>query len=168
MAEQDRIKFQEKDKGKAVARCENQPKTVRCTLLHGSAWRTERKYLRRYRGTFDIFFGNEHRMRREEMEEQFNKEAKRGWRFAADAARITDENASSEDRRHTSGGVSAAIDSHPVIDKDEGRLVQPWVNVRGSMKVLRRKLLSLRSKAGEDCQTPLVGRVRCQHEPRRF
>ena len=30
-------------------------------------------------------------MRKEEMEEQFNKEAKEGWRFAADAARITDE-----------------------------------------------------------------------------
>ena len=43
------------------------------------------------------------------MDEQFNKEAKQGWRFAADAARITDVNASSEDRKHTSGGVFAAI-----------------------------------------------------------
>ena len=39
------------------------------------------------------------------MEEQFNKEATEGWRFAADAARITDERASDEDRKHTSGGV---------------------------------------------------------------
>ena len=54
---------------------------VRCTLLNGSAWSTE-KFLRRYKGTFDIFFGVEHRMRNEEMEEQFNKEAKQGWRFA--------------------------------------------------------------------------------------
>ena len=30
------------------------------------------------------------------MEEQFNKGAKEGWRFAADAARITDENAGTE------------------------------------------------------------------------
>ena len=37
--------------------------------------------------------------------EQFNREAKEGWRFAADAATITDERASSEDRTHTSGGV---------------------------------------------------------------
>ena len=28
--------------------------------------------------------------------------SKQGWRFAADAARITDENASSDDRKHTS------------------------------------------------------------------
>ena len=45
------------------------------------------------------------------MEEQFNKEAKQGWRFAADAARITDVNAGSEDREHTSGGVFVAVDS---------------------------------------------------------
>ena len=47
------------------------------------------------------------------MEEQFNKEAKQGWRFAADAARMTDETAGSEDRKHTSGegvvGQSTAI-----------------------------------------------------------
>ena len=53
----------------------------------------------------DVFFGIEHRLRKEEMEEQFNKEAKEGWRFAASAARITDERASNEDRTHTSGGV---------------------------------------------------------------
>ena len=67
--------------------------------------------------------GIEHRMRKEEMEEQFNKEAKQGWRFAADAAaRITDEDASSEDRRHTSGGVFVAIDSilGAVVGKVEG------------------------------------------------
>ena len=68
-------------------------RSARCPLLNGSAWSTERKYMRRYQGTFDIFFGIEHRMRRDEMEEQFNKEAKQGWRFAADAARITDESA---------------------------------------------------------------------------
>ena len=39
------------------------------------------------------------------MEEQFDKEAKEGWRFAANAARITDETTGSEDRKHTSGGV---------------------------------------------------------------
>ena len=38
----------------------------------------------------------EHRLRKEEMDE----EAKEGWRFAADAARIVDERASSEDRSH--------------------------------------------------------------------
>ena len=57
--------------------------------------------MRRYRCTFDIFFGIEHRLRKEEMEEQFNKEAKEGWRFAADAARITDERAGIEDQKRT-------------------------------------------------------------------
>ena len=32
------------------------------------------------------------------MEEQFNKEAKEGWRFAASPARITKETAGDEDR----------------------------------------------------------------------
>ena len=55
------------------------------------------------------------------MEEQFNKEFKQGWRLAADAARITDEKANSEDRKHTSGGVFVAIDSNlaAVVDKAE-------------------------------------------------
>ena len=61
-------------------------------------------------------------MRREEMEEQFNKDAKQGWRFAADAARTTDENAGSEDRKHTLGGVSIATESNmeAVTDTEEG------------------------------------------------
>ena len=60
--------------------------TVRCTLLNGSAWCPERLHMRCCVGAFGIFFGIEHRMRREEMEEHFNKEAEQGWRFAADAA----------------------------------------------------------------------------------
>ena len=47
-----------------------------CALLHGSAWSTERKYMRRYNGNFDVFFGIKHRLRNEEMEEHFNREAK--------------------------------------------------------------------------------------------
>ena len=74
-------------------------------MLNVSAWSTERKYMRRYKSTFDVFFGIDHRLRKEEVEEQFNREATEGWRLADDAARITDERASSEDRTHTSGGV---------------------------------------------------------------
>ena len=66
----------------------------------------------KFKGKCDIFFGIEHRLRKEELEEQFNKEAKEGWRFAADAARITDERATSEDQKHTSGGVFVAVDSN--------------------------------------------------------
>ena len=43
---------------------------LRCTLVNGSAWSTEKKYMRRYKGMFDIFFGIKHRFRKEEMEEQ--------------------------------------------------------------------------------------------------
>ena len=57
--------------------------------------------MRRYKGTFDIFFGIEHRLRKEEMEEQFNKKTKEGWRFAASAARVTEETTGDEDRKHT-------------------------------------------------------------------
>ena len=38
--------------------------------------------MRRYKGTFEIFIGIEHRLRKDEMEEQLNKEAKEGWKFA--------------------------------------------------------------------------------------
>ena len=75
-------------------------------MLNGSTWSTGKKFLRRNKGTFGIFFGIEHRLRKEEMEEQFSKEAKEGWIFAASAARITEETAGDEDRKHTSGGAS--------------------------------------------------------------
>ena len=92
-------------KGKDRTEMRKEAKRLRCTLLNGSAWSTERKCPRRYKGKCDIFFASEHRLREEEMEEQFNREAKEGWIFAADAARITDEREGSEDQKHTSGGV---------------------------------------------------------------
>ena len=61
-----------------------------------------------------MYLRHENRMRKEEMEEQFNKEAKQGWRSAADAARITDETTGSKDRKHTSGGLSVAVDSRSI------------------------------------------------------
>ena len=57
------------------------------------------------------------------MEEQFNGEAKEGRRFAADATRITDETAGSEDRKHTSGGVFVAVDSNLGAVVEEGAIV---------------------------------------------
>ena len=46
--------------------------------------------------------------------------------FSADAARITDEKASSEDRKHTSGGVFVAVDSYlgAVVGAEEEQLYQ--------------------------------------------
>ena len=35
-------------------------KRSRCAMLNGLAWSTERKYTRRYKGPFDVFFGIEH------------------------------------------------------------------------------------------------------------
>ena len=122
-------------------------KSLKCALLNGSAWSTEKKHKRRYKGTFDIFFGVKHRLRKEEMEEQLNKEAKEGCRFAADAARITDERVSSEDQKQTSGGVFVAVDSNlgavvggeegtvTSIPGNEGRIAHVWVHVRGGMRM---------------------------------
>ena len=122
-------------------------KRLKCTLLNGSAWSTEKKYMRRYEGTFDIFFGIEHRLRKEELEEQLNKETKEGWRLAASAAIITEETAGDEDRKHTSGGVFIAIDSNlgavvgaeegatESIPGNEGRIAQAWVNVGGGLRI---------------------------------
>ena len=42
-------------------------KLLRCTLLNGSEWSTQRKYMRRYKGKCDVFFGIEHRLKEEEM-----------------------------------------------------------------------------------------------------
>ena len=95
-------------RSKGVDRTEmrKEEKRLRCALLDGSAWSTEKKYMRRYTGTFDILFGKGAQI--EEGGTWRNKiveEAKEGWRFAASASRITDETAEDEDRKHTSGGV---------------------------------------------------------------
>ena len=89
-----------------------------------------------------IFFELEQWMRQEEMEEKYNKEVKQGWRFASDAAVIGDENAGSEDRKHTSSGVFVANDSGVGAGVDRrrsryvdywkrGGIAQAWRNVRG-------------------------------------
>ena len=46
------------------------------------------------------------------MRSSLTKKPEQGRRFAPDAARITDEHASSEDRKHTSGAVCVAADSN--------------------------------------------------------
>ena len=95
---------------------------VRCTLVNGSAWCTEKNHMRWYKGTSNIFLKIEHRTRKEELEKQFNKQTKQESRFATYAATITDENASSEDCNHPSRVVFVAInrDLRAVVDKEEG------------------------------------------------
>ena len=58
------------------------------------------------------------------MEEQFNRESKQGWTYAAGAARVTDERAGSENREHTSGRVFGAIGSNlgAVVGAEEGAI----------------------------------------------
>ena len=140
-------KMWKQPKGEDRTEMKKEARVLVCTVLNGSAWSTEKKYLSRYKGKCEMFFGVEHRLRKEEMEEQFNREAKEGWRFAADAARITDEWASREDRKHTSGGVFVAADSNlgavvgaeegavVSISSNEGRIAQARVNVRGGVRV---------------------------------
>ena len=121
-------------------------KRLKCTLLNGSAGSTEKKYIGRYRGTLDIFSGIEHRLRKEEVEEQLNKEAKEGWRFAAGAARITDERAGSHDQKHQEefcgsrqqSGSSCWREREGAvmsIPGNEGRMAHVWVKVRGGMRM---------------------------------
>ena len=76
------------------------------------------------------------------MEEQFNREAKKGWKFATSAARITEEMAGDDDSKHSSKGVFDATDSNlgavgsaeegaiGSIPGNEGRIAQTWVNVK--------------------------------------
>ena len=99
----------------------------------------QKKYVRKYKESTEVlFFVLVHRMSRERRwrGSSSNNPSKGG----ADAARITDENAGSEDRKQTSGGVFVAIDSNvgAVIDTkkvvmsipgSERRIAQAWVTV---------------------------------------
>ena len=69
--------------------------------------------------------------------------AEKGWRFAAGAARIADETATSGDRKHTSERFCVAVDSNlgavvaveewatDSIVGNEGRIAQAWECHRG-------------------------------------
>ena len=48
-------------KGEDRTEMKKETRVLRCTFLSGSAWSTERKYMRRFKGKCDIFFGIEHR-----------------------------------------------------------------------------------------------------------
>ena len=112
-------------KGDDKTETKKETELLRCTLLNGSAWSTEKKYMRRYKGKCDVFFGIEHRLKKEETEVQFNREAKEGWRFAADAARITDGTAGSEDRKHKEESLLQSTATWEQLwERKKGRLVR--------------------------------------------
>ena len=54
-----------RSKGADRTEMRKEEKRLRYALQNGSAWSTEKKHMRRYKGTFDIFFGIEHRLRKE-------------------------------------------------------------------------------------------------------
>ena len=152
-------------KGEDRTEMNKEAKLLRCTLQHGSAWSTERKYMRRYKGKCNLFFGIEHRLRKEEMD---NGEATEGWRLAASAARITDETAGSED--HTSRQQPGSRGAVASIPGNEGRLAQAfgefsrrYASFFGVLLALRRVDPEERSPAGgsdeasQGCQTFLAG-----------
>ena len=101
-----------KEEGKSGVICNNKKnvKKVRYTLLNGSPWCTKRKYMRRCWCTLDIFLGIEHRMKREEMEEQLNKKSSKDGGVPL-TRQGSPTSTGSEDCKHTSRGVFVAIDS---------------------------------------------------------
>ena len=103
---------------------------MKCTLLNGFCTEHRKEVHERHRGMFDIFFGIQHRLRKEEMEEQFNIEAMEGWSFAVDAARGTDERASTEDQKHTSDQkekTARVRTQGPVKEIARVRTQGPWI-----------------------------------------
>ena len=54
--QEDQLNSQEPGRGQSRNGMQKPSQTLRCTLLNGSAWSTERKYVRRYQGAFDMFF----------------------------------------------------------------------------------------------------------------
>ena len=119
---------------------QKESRVVRCTSLNGSTWSTEKKNIRRYKGTVDIFFGVEHRgaSTKKPSKDGCLHPMQQESPMKMQAGRIA----------NTSGGVFVAFDGNlgAVIDTEEGgfesipgnerRIAQAWVNVRGSMRVV--------------------------------
>ena len=59
-------RLQEQTKKKDRREVRKPGNMMRCTFLNGSTWSTERKHMRRFKGTFDVFVEIEHMMRKEE------------------------------------------------------------------------------------------------------
>ena len=104
--------------------------------------------------TFDTFFGIEHRLRK--WRNSSTERPRKDGCLAASAARITEEMAGDEDRKHTSGVVLVAIDSNlgavvgaeegaiESIPGNEGRIAQAWVECKRRTAYLLSLLLAFR------------------------
>ena len=124
-------------------------KRLKCTLLNGSAWSTEKKCMRRYEAKCDIFFEIEHRLRKEKMEDSSTKRPRKDGGLQRVQQEFLRKRQAMRIAKHTSGGVFVASDSNlgavvgaeeGVIESfsgNEGRIAQAWVNVRGGLRISR-------------------------------
>ena len=136
-----------KQKGEDRAEMKKEAKLLRCTLLEWISVEYREEIHEKIQRKVRRLLWN-----RAQIEEGGNggtvqQRGQGRMEIAADAARITDERASSEDRKHTSGGVFVAVDSNlgaivgaeegaiESIPGNEGRIAQAWVNVRGGLRI---------------------------------
>ena len=144
------------------------------TLVNGSARCMERKDMRRYNGTFEIFFEIGHRMRRKEMEEQFNKEARDGGLQQTRQGSLTRGQAAriAHTRREVyivfvvvDGNFGAVFGKEEgavtSIPGNEGRIAQACVNATGSLRVFALHW----TPRNEALMAAVVKRVRATRHP---
>ena len=108
-------------KGEDRTKMKEEAKLLRCTLLNVSGWSTERRYMRRYNGKCDIFFGKELRGRRKWRNSSI-KRLMKDEGLQRMQRELLMETTGSEDRKHMSGGVFVAVDSNlgAVVGAEEG------------------------------------------------
>ena len=123
---------------------QKESRMVRRVFLNGLTWSTEKKHMRSYKGTFDIFLGIQHR-RRSSLTKKPNKDGEAQLMQLQSSTQVQAVRIAS----HTSGGISVAVDGNQgaVERKEEGsitsipgtgeRIAQTWVNVRGGVRVSR-------------------------------
>ena len=116
-------------------------KEARVIEVHFAQWiclEYREKYMRRYNGKCDILYGIEHRLREggNGGTVQQRSQGRTETCNAVDAARITNDRASSEDPKHTSGGVFVAVDSNlgAVVGGKKERLVRSQATMEESPK----------------------------------
>ena len=122
------------------------PNILRIYLCNGSSMGTTQRAQQQDRKRHDIFVGVEHRLRREKLQDNFNKLCRKGYTVAADAARSTSEG--QETTLHTSEGVFVADATHlaSVVDAkgrkveqlecNEGRVEEMWIKCREGIHIL--------------------------------
>ena len=157
--QEDKRHVQEQGKGKTEARCENRRSQVRCNpvqwlcVVHGEeVYEKVQRYFRH------LLRKRAQDEKREDGRAVQHRNPSKDGALQLTAARITDENAGSEDRRHTAGGVFAAVCEQLLtkeqgavtsIPGNEGIIAHARVNVRGGMLTVACSCLALRRMDAE-------------------